>query len=105
MSASDVVRAYPGRDAICARSEPLKGNLARAAEELATLPCTSGTTGMPEGVMHDFGNFAWALDRCIKRITMGPDDQMLSNLPLADVVERVLVEHGWLITGMHVFFR
>ena len=29
---------------------------------------------------------------------------MLSYLPLAHVVERVLVEHGWLRTGMHVFF-
>ena len=29
---------------------------------------------------------------------------MLSYLPLAHVVERVLVEHGWLRTGMQVFF-
>jgi long-chain acyl-CoA synthetase len=31
-------------------------------------------------------------------------DRMLSYLPLAHVVERALVEHGWLATGMHVFF-
>ena len=59
---------------------------------------------MPKGVMHDFGNFAWALDRGMRRITMGPDDRMLSYLPLAHVVERVLVEHGWLRTGMRIFF-
>jgi long-chain acyl-CoA synthetase len=35
---------------------------------------------------------------------MDGDDRMLSYLPLAHVVERVLVEHGWLRTGMHVFF-
>jgi long-chain acyl-CoA synthetase len=35
---------------------------------------------------------------------MGQNDRMLSYLPLAHVVERVLVEHGWLRTGMHVFF-
>jgi long-chain acyl-CoA synthetase len=29
---------------------------------------------------------------------------MLSYLPLAHVVERVLVEHGWLRMGMHLFF-
>ena len=35
---------------------------------------------------------------------MTQQDRMLSYLPLAHVVERVLVEHGWLRTGMHVFF-
>jgi long-chain acyl-CoA synthetase len=35
---------------------------------------------------------------------MTQEDRMLSYLPLAHVVERVLVEHGWLATGMHVFF-
>ena len=54
--------------------------------------------------MHSFGNFAWALEQGIKRIPMGADDRMLSYLPLAHVVERVLVEHGWLRTGMHVYF-
>ena len=32
------------------------------------------------------------------------EDRMLSYLPLAHVVERVLVEHGWLRTGMQVYF-
>ena len=104
LSPPDAIAAYPGWDAICARNKPLKGDLTRPVDELATLIYTSGTTGMPKGVMHDFGNFAWALDRGMKRITMGPDDRMLSYLPLAHVVERVLVEHGWLRTGMHLFF-
>ena len=54
--------------------------------------------------MHGFGNFAWALDTGIKRIPMSAEDRMLSYLPLAHVVERVLVEHGWLRTGMRVYF-
>ena len=104
LSPPDVVRDHDGWDAICARCQPLPGEPARAAEELATLIYTSGTTGQPKGVMHSFGNFAWALTQGIKRIPMGPDDRMLSYLPLAHVVERVLVEHGWLRTGMHVYF-
>jgi long-chain acyl-CoA synthetase len=104
LSPADAVTAYSGWDSICASHPPMKGNPTRPADELATLIYTSGTTGMPKGVMHDFGNFAWALDRGIQRITMGPDDRMLSYLPLAHVVERVLVEHGWLRTGLHVFF-
>ncbi|MDY0106700.1 MAG: AMP-binding protein, partial [Giesbergeria sp.] len=73
-------------------------------DELATLIYTSGTTGKPKGVMHTFDNFAWALGAGIRRIPMHQDDRMLSYLPLAHVVERVLVEHGWLRTGMHLFF-
>jgi long-chain acyl-CoA synthetase len=80
------------------------GEVVRGADELATLIYTSGTTGMPKGVMHSFGNFAWALDTGIKRIPMSADDRMLSYLPLVHVVERVLVEHGWLLTGMRVYF-
>lgn len=104
LSPSDAIKSYEGWDAICKRNQPLKGAPVRAEDELATLIYTSGTTGMPKGVMHSFGNFAWALDKGIQRIPMGPDDRMLSYLPLAHVVERMLVEHGWLRTGMHVFF-
>ncbi len=104
LSPADAVKNYPSWDAICKVNKPLKGNPTRAADDLATLIYTSGTTGVPKGVMHSFGNFAWALDAGIKRLPMGPDDRMLSYLPLAHVVERVLVEHGWLRTGMHIFF-
>jgi len=104
LSPADAVKNYQGWDAICKANKPLKGNPTRPADELATLIYTSGTTGMPKGVMHTFASFAWALDAGIKRLPMGPDDRMLSYLPLAHVVERVLVEHGWLRTGMHVYF-
>ena len=104
LSPADVVAEHPGWDAICARTPPLAGKPVRAEDELATLIYTSGTTGMPKGVMHTFGNFAWAFATAIKRVPMDGDDRMLSYLPLAHVVERVLVEHGWLRTGMHIFF-
>jgi len=73
-------------------------------QDLAAIIYTSGTTGVPKGVMHSFGSFAWALDAGVKRIPMSADDRMLSYLPLAHVVERVLVEHGWLRTGLRVYF-
>ena len=104
LSPKDAINNYPGWDAICAKTSPMQGEVMRPADELATLIYTSGTTGKPKGVMHSFGNFAWALEQGIKRIPMGADDRMLSYLPLAHVVERVLVEHGWLRTGMHVYF-
>jgi long-chain acyl-CoA synthetase len=104
VSPEDAVKSYAGWDEICARNEPLFGEPLRGADELATLIYTSGTTGKPKGVMHTFGAFAWGLDKGLRRIPITQSDRMLSYLPLAHVVERVLVEHGWLRTGMHVFF-
>ncbi len=104
LSPADAIKSYMGWDAICASTQALQGQPTRAADELATLIYTSGTTGMPKGVMHSFGNFAWALGAGIQRIAMNEQDRMLSYLPLAHVVERVLVEHGWLRTGMQVYF-
>ena len=104
LSPPDVVARCPGWDALCAAQAPLQGQTVRGAEELATLIYTSGTTGMPKGVMHSFASFAWAMDSGLKRIPMFADDRMLSYLPLAHVVERVLVEHGWLRTGFRVYF-
>ena len=104
LSPLDAIRSYEGWDEICARNQPLAGEPVRDADALATLIYTSGTTGKPKGVMHSFGNFAWALDSGIRRIPMSEADRMLSYLPLAHVVERVLVEHGWLRTGMRLYF-
>ena len=104
LSPDDAKKSYEGWDAICGRNAPLAGEPIRQADELATLIYTSGTTGAPKGVMHSFGSFAWALSTALKRIQMSADDRMLSYLPLAHVVERVLVEHGWLRTGFSVYF-
>ena len=91
-------------DDIVARTLPMPGSPVREATDLATIVYTSGTTGMPKGVMQSFGNFAWAVDAGLRRIQAGPDMRMLSYLPLAHVAERALVEHGQLATGMQVFF-
>ena len=104
LSPADARQRFESWDTICARTPPLQGTPLRSGEELATLIYTSGTTGLPKGVMHSFDNFSWALDQGIARIPMAEQDRMLSYLPLAHVVERVLVEHGWLRTAMHVFF-
>lgn len=104
LSPYDARNAYDDWDGIIARTAPMSGSPTRSEDELATLIYTSGTTGMPKGVMHSFGNFAWALDRGLQRIPLSSEDRMLSYLPLAHVVERILVEHGWLRTAMQVYF-
>lgn len=104
LSPPDALQNHEGWDDICARQAPMQGERLRGADELATLIYTSGTTGQPKGVMQTFGSLAWAMGTGAHRIGMTGQDRMLSYLPLAHVVERVLVEHGWLRTGMRLWF-
>ena len=104
LAPQDAQASYPRWDDIVASTAPLRGEPVRPGEELATIIYTSGTTGAPKGVMHSFEAFAWAVQTALKRVPLDGSTRMLSYLPLSHVVERALVEHGQLATGMHVYF-
>ena len=104
LAPADAKRSYPAWDDIVAKTAPLAGEPVRPGDDLSTIMYTSGTTGAPKGVMHTFANFMAAVDSGLERIPQNADSRMLSYLPLSHVVERALVEHAQLRTGMHVFF-
>jgi long-chain acyl-CoA synthetase len=64
--------------------------------ETALIVYTSGTTGPPKGAMLTHANLAWAADGFRAALGTGPDDEVLSYLPLCHVAERL----GSLINGL-----
>jgi long-chain acyl-CoA synthetase len=104
LAPADAMPGAPAWDDIVAKTAAMTDSPVRDEGELATIIYTSGTTGMPKGVMHSFGNFARAISAGLKRVSINHESRMLSYLPLSHIVERVLVEHGLLATGMQIFF-
>ena len=82
-------------DDIVARTAPLAGRPQRAADDLAMICYTSGSTGQPKGVMHNFGR----ITRTIECMLADPERQLpegvawrtISYLPLAHIYERAVV--------------
>lgn len=83
---------------------PLEGEVKRAADELATLVYTSGSTGQPKGVMLSFANMAFAAEGVTQTLGLSRNERMLSYLPLAHVFERAFVELGSLYNGFQLYF-
>ena len=91
-------------DDVVARTLPLAGERDRPIDDLATIVYTSGSTGTPKGAMQSFRSFYVVGTLMDDMMTAGPEDRMLSYLPLAHAAERVIVENQSTYFGYQVFF-
>jgi long-subunit acyl-CoA synthetase (AMP-forming) len=77
---------------------------AAKAEDVCSLIYTSGTTGSPKAVMLTHANVSWIARRAVELIDVGPDDRLISYLPLSHIAEQVVSLYLSLATGACVHF-
>ena len=85
--------------------EELERRLARARpEDACTLIYTSGTTGAPKAVTLTHRNVCWIAGRAVELLDVGPDDRLISYLPLSHIAEQVVSLYLSMATGACVHF-
>lgn len=75
-----------------------------AAEDIATIIHTSGTTGLPKGVMLSHSALLWNAEAVTKVIPPLKSDVFLSLLPLAHAFERTLGYHLPMMGGSRIVY-
>ncbi|WP_304641809.1 AMP-binding protein [Pseudomonas sp.] len=84
--------------------EPLDQFPLPAADDVATLIYTSGTSGPEKGVLLSFAAMCHAATNWLRLLVMDERDRLLSYLPLSHIAERQFIETASLLAGATVYF-
>ena len=91
-----------------AAHEPVQGNPLPDLKDPWTILFTSGTTGSPKGVVHDYENVALIIRSEVlgntMKVLVTPDPTFFSFLPLNHIAERTAVELGAFMSGGSLSF-
>lgn len=91
-------------DNFITQHQPIRESIDRNPDDICSIVYTSGTTGMPKGVMFTFRHFSFASHMAARHFTFKNTERFFSYLPLSHIAERMLVEMICLCIGGEISF-
>ncbi|MDX1507480.1 MAG: AMP-binding protein [Woeseiaceae bacterium] len=85
-------------------SQPLDELHEPQAEDVMTILYTSGSTGLPKGVVISYRAYHYGCTAARDVAKLGPDDRVLSYLPLAHVTERMAIIGPAIYAATKIYF-